>query len=482
MRIMSTRNVAVTALLTLALTATPSWIVQAAVKAGGSCTVLGKVSTLSHSKFTCIKSGKKLVWSKPIKVAVTTPVPPSPVVATPTVSNPDNSTPTLFQSEGCHAKVSASLQKKVGDLWVDVTDAQGWEKVASCDADHPYEPYARVYIPNGTIVRWKVYVPGGWEWFSTSKIVKSVVASTVGEKIPAISADKYSQVLLIARSAVTSEMPMGTNTTAATFTFEDSIFPIERTVIKNGVEKTLAHYSPYLDPALNVHIFVFGTSTFLRNEAPKADPTNKEFADDMARQALTWGFRTADNCIGMGGFAVPEVPFPFIAIDAPCKNNDPAAYGVLPHELTHILQIKFGSANPRCWAPTWLVEGQAQVGATTLAVSENGGASDVHRKSWVDRIVKPTSIADITAMEGDTKDFSEYTLGAALSEYLVAKGGWKRSLNLYTQAANQSASACLSDSAKLTNFNNAFLSLYGESVNEFYNEALPYLQWVVDHR
>lgn len=469
MRILDIRRVAIAALLALAFTVTPTWVAQAAVKAGGSCIVLGKVTTLSNSKFTCIKSGKKLVWSKPVTVTSSAPV-------------PENSNLTLFQSEGCHARVNATLQKKVGDLWVDLTDAQGWEKVASCDADHPYQPYARISVATGTLIRWRVFVTGGWEWFSAVKTVKNVIAPTVGAKIPAIDLEKYPQVASIARSAVTSEMPLGTNKTTVTYTFEDSIFPIERSVIRNGVEKTLAHYSPYLDPALNVHIFVFATSAFLKSEAPKADPTNKEFADDIARQALTWGFRTANNCVGMGGFAVSEVPFPFIAIDAPCNNNDPAAYGVLPHELTHILQMKFSSANPRCWAPTWLVEGQAQVGATALAVSENGGASDVHRKSWVNRIVKPASIAEITAMEGETKDFSEYTLGAALSEYLVAKGGWKRALNLYTQAASQSSSACLSDSAKLTNFNNAFLSLYGESVNDFYVEALPYLQWVADHR
>jgi hypothetical protein len=373
-----------------------------------------------------------------------------------------------YQPEGCHAKVSATLQKQVGSSWVDITQAQEWERVASCDVDHPYVPYARVDIPNGTVIRWKVYAPGAWEWFSEESTVKKLLVPTIGEKLPAIDATKYSQVSAMARAAVTNEMPAVSNSTAVTYTFEDSIFPLERSVIKNGVESTLSRYSPFLDPTLNVHVFVFATSNFLKNEAPKADPTNKEFAEDMARQALTWGVRSPTNCIGMGGFAVAEVPFPFIAIDAPCNQNDPGAYGVLPHELTHTLQIKFGSANPRCWAPTWLVEGGAQVGATALAVSESGNASDLHRKSWVERIVKPASIAEIIAMEGDTKDFSEYTLGAALSEYLVAKGGWKRSLNLFTQSAAQSSSGCLSGNEKLANFNSAFLSLYGESLSDFY--------------
>jgi hypothetical protein len=445
---------------------------QAAVKAGSGCTSLGKVTAVANQKFTCIKSGKKLVWSKPIAVIPTQSNQSAPVIVAPNQPEQKPVTLSKYQPEGCHSKVSA----------IDITEAQGWEKIATCDPDHPYEPFALVDLPDGTVIRWKVYSPGAWEWFSVVSTVKTLLVPTIGAKLPAIGSNQYSQVAGIARATVTSEMPAGPNTTAVTYTFEDSIFPLERNVIKNGVDSALGRFSPFLDPSLNVHIFVFATSNFLKNEAPKADPKNNDFAQDMARQAITWGGRSAASCTGMGGFAVPEVPFPFIAIDAPCNQNDSAAYGVMPHELSHILQMKFGGANPRCWAPTWLVEGQAQVGATALAVSESGSASDQHRKSWVDRIVKPTSVAEILSMQGETKDFSEYTLGAALSEYLVAKGGWKRSLNLFTQSAAQSSSGCLSENEKLTNFNSAFLSLYGESLTDFYAEALPYLQWVVDHR
>ena len=41
----------------------PSYAVAAA-KAGASCPKLGKTETLGGKKFTCIKSGKKLVWNK----------------------------------------------------------------------------------------------------------------------------------------------------------------------------------------------------------------------------------------------------------------------------------------------------------------------------------------------------------------------------------------------------------------------------------
>ena len=65
----------------------------AAVKAGASCSKLGATSTYAGKKYTCIKSGKKLVWNKgeavaaPKPTAIATPKPS----ATPTPTQ--NSTP-----------------------------------------------------------------------------------------------------------------------------------------------------------------------------------------------------------------------------------------------------------------------------------------------------------------------------------------------------------------------------------------------------
>jgi hypothetical protein len=57
-----------------------SFIVPAsgAVKAGASCTKLKSTTTVSGYKYTCIKSGKKLVWSKGVKVAVKSTPTPTP--------------------------------------------------------------------------------------------------------------------------------------------------------------------------------------------------------------------------------------------------------------------------------------------------------------------------------------------------------------------------------------------------------------------
>lgn len=49
----------------------------AAVKAGDACKKVGTTATANGKKFTCVKSGKKLVWSKGVSVSKPTPAAPT---------------------------------------------------------------------------------------------------------------------------------------------------------------------------------------------------------------------------------------------------------------------------------------------------------------------------------------------------------------------------------------------------------------------
>ena len=70
----------------------------AAVKAGGSCKKLGQTSIDSGKKYTCIKSGNKLVWNKGMAVAKPTPVvTPSP---SPTPASTSNKAPVVWRFNG----------------------------------------------------------------------------------------------------------------------------------------------------------------------------------------------------------------------------------------------------------------------------------------------------------------------------------------------------------------------------------------------
>ena len=95
------------ALIAIALVASPVTAVGA-VKSGDSCKKVGVTATANGKKYTCIKSGKKLVWNKgeatakPVPVVTPTPTPtpaatPSPTpTPTPTASPVIETAPTGF--------------------------------------------------------------------------------------------------------------------------------------------------------------------------------------------------------------------------------------------------------------------------------------------------------------------------------------------------------------------------------------------------
>lgn len=68
----------------------------AAVKAGDSCKKAGTTATANGKKYSCIKSGKKLIWNKGVAIAKPVPVVrPTPVPSpTPTETSTPNPTPT----------------------------------------------------------------------------------------------------------------------------------------------------------------------------------------------------------------------------------------------------------------------------------------------------------------------------------------------------------------------------------------------------
>ena len=89
-------NRALTAFISLVLVVTPI-AASAAVKAGDTCKKAGSTATASGKKFTCVKSGKKLVWNKGVAIAVPKPL-PSPTAspsASPTPEVTPSPTPTI---------------------------------------------------------------------------------------------------------------------------------------------------------------------------------------------------------------------------------------------------------------------------------------------------------------------------------------------------------------------------------------------------
>ena len=84
----------------------------AAIKAGSKCTTKGQIKTSQGNRFTCIKSGKKLVWKKEVVVKKPTPAPTPAPTATSTPTPTPTPTPTLsFPVSGSDSLLSPNACK-----------------------------------------------------------------------------------------------------------------------------------------------------------------------------------------------------------------------------------------------------------------------------------------------------------------------------------------------------------------------------------
>jgi hypothetical protein len=102
------RALAIGLVAVLALGVSPS-ISSAAVKAGATCKKLGQVSKKAGKEYTCIKKGKKLVWSKGVVIKSAAPA----VTPTPTLTPAPIPTPTVTQPP----KALTPLEKLNADIY-----------------------------------------------------------------------------------------------------------------------------------------------------------------------------------------------------------------------------------------------------------------------------------------------------------------------------------------------------------------------------
>jgi hypothetical protein len=112
----------VSVLLSLVLVAS---VAQAATapKAGSACKKAGQTITAGGKKYTCVKSGKKLVWSKGVTVVVPTPIPS--VTPTPSATPTPTPTPTVTPTQTPEPKplVAGDPCSTIGNT---INNAQGY--------------------------------------------------------------------------------------------------------------------------------------------------------------------------------------------------------------------------------------------------------------------------------------------------------------------------------------------------------------------
>ena len=396
-------------------------------------------------------------------------------------SIPVNAADRKFSAEGCHAKVSAFLQKKDGGTWKDVIAAQGWQAVASCPATNPYAPWAMANISIGTIIRWHIYASGAWDFYTTESEVQEVFDPNSFAPVTAqtdIKSADYPYVAALARSSILADQPTAPTTQKITYQFESGV-PIEnQNMIKEGADNLLSHFGnifSYSSKAIN--LIVYKTNAGASDLGKVFDPSDSYFLKDLASAVERQGDRDKILNMGMGGFSmgykrVVVIGSSYFKSPAPNIPTYPADPVIATHELAHEVQASINKGvNMR--NPVWLCEGGAQVIGAAMSVYQGKDYWAISgREQWSNRIPANRTITDLKTMEGEDPNGSEYTTGAALSEYLIAWGGFNNSL-LVNQISYK-----IHNPDTMAGFRQAFKIVYGQSLDDFYIHALPYVNYV----
>gem|GEM_PF-3096518 len=313
-------------------------------------------------------------------------------------------------------------------------------------------------------------------------IVQASASTTVIDQI------NYPFVAALARASILADQPVAPTTQKITFQFESGV-PLEnQNMIKDGADNLISHFGNILNySGTAIGIIAYKTVPGGLALAKAFDPADSYFQGDMTRTFALQVDPEVVPTVGMGGFSVGykrlvvvEAPY-FKTSNAtlPTYPGDPV---VITHELAHEVQASINKgSNMR--NPVWLCEGGAQVIGAALSVFQGQDYWAVGgRDAWSRRIPANRTIADLKIMEGETDPkhgatitddsqiLSEYTTGAALTEYLIAKGGFANSL-LVNQLSFKSGGG-------MASFRTAFQKVYGESLDDFYAEALPYVNYV----
>ena len=309
--------------------------------------------------------------------------------------------------------------------------------------------------------------------------------------LPAIESSNYPLVAGLARASVLSVAPISNTQIAINYLIEDGLSGTNQSLIKESITNFVSHFGPQLaDSSDPIQVVVLKTIAGGKALAETLAGTYQGTVSTYFNGAAVDPAKYACMPMRATAYAAKRLIF----IEAPCETTagvSPSSDPVLPaHEFTHQLQASVNNG-VQCRVggnAIWLCEGQANVVGSILAVYKGIDYWKIGRRQmWSATLPKDRqrTIDDLRVMEGETDPargatlsdisqvLSEYTTGAALSEYLIAWGGFSNSL-LLNQVTTKNRSG-------IAGFKEAFLTVYGISVDTFYEQALPYVNYVAQN-
>jgi len=373
--------------------------VNAAAKAGGTCSKVGIKSIVSGKTYTCIKSGKKLVWNKGVAVAKPTPT------------------------------------KK------------------------------------------------------TAEPLPSIA--------PIKSAD-YALVGTLAKNTILNQK--GSVHDPFVIYWDLKTTELKRKLFSEQFEIMKKYFSPMIPKNSQAHIYIFGSS--------------KEWADEVLGKAsdrlfIEKRYQVSSKCESTpGGVLILDAAYPAdyttysgaggglsvlghgYALVA--RSNCDTKYlerDLLIHETFHAIQWIYTSHKldskeavklPKVTGPLWTVEGSATYMAFLLTADGKWtgfGESAPGNKDAICQVSKneawKKSYEEFNASYGEA-----YDIGAFMYEYLLAKYGLERTLSFWSVALNiLNPNDRTKDLARVAASKEAFQTVFGLSVEDFFIEVKPYIEW-----
>jgi hypothetical protein len=131
--------------------------VNAAIKAGDVCKKSGQISTVKSVKYTCTKSGKKLIWSKGVKTPTPTPTPTPTVVQAKALSIDNLDYEQVYlKSRAEVAKYVASGVSSEGVIDFQVgANVDPWRiEIAKAEVNSAVKLWSSFYKPTSVTIIW----------------------------------------------------------------------------------------------------------------------------------------------------------------------------------------------------------------------------------------------------------------------------------------------------------------------------------------
>lgn len=401
--------------------------VSAAVKPGLSCTKLNQVFEVGSIKYKCIKIHKKLVWSAslrvstmPLAIPTQTSIPsPTPTVTVTPTPSPTPKSGVSKQGESCTRYSADVIGYDINAKLVDLMCNQ---------FDDRYYPR-----PDGFQVN-----PSTGEYITDPPIGKF--------KAPDFSwTDALNQISNYNNLA--KPFLLNVNTT---------ISPKAFNVRAGGLERSAQFWSTIYRPeAIDLVLFTQDDKDWLyQNIYPDSPKTTsgfmaQPFGDNFCPSTTSLG-RTGRallaRCVGGRWSAQDRYP------------------GVLEaHEYTHMFQQQFNASQTG-----WLTEGSATFFGWMLGV-ESSEVSNARALSLANCRGTPKEAALLRNLQTPALDQNQlglqYCLGSLATEYLIAKYGVEKFINFTVNFSSND------------NFDSDFSKTYGLTVDKFYSDLQPYLDY-----